>query len=216
MERVCQVLTSHWVLGSFVHLLGPQPGAKDNKVVAVLADHPGKLLMVGLDHCGPVLSHRLVEDFEEDVVVLAICRRHLVEKGAGLRKVLLSVVVMPVDDDIHAGSNRSFYDCANTSLLNGWILQVPIMLNCHGGTDECGIPVISQPVHGVACPELRHPLGPKERHAPQANRQARSVAGDPALLHVQRAVNAHCAGRGSWSGQQCDLRSPGTAKAWPW
>mmetsp|Transcript_80159 Transcript_80159/g.235788 ORF Transcript_80159/g.235788 Transcript_80159/m.235788 type:complete len:222 (-) Transcript_80159:83-748(-) len=147
--------------------------------------------MVRLDAGVPLLFHRLIEDLEENVWELAVFDRHVPEEGLGLLNVLVSIVVVPVDDDVEALNNGSVHDCLQPRALGLWVLQVSAILNGHGRPHESYVPVRPQPAHSVVVPELGHPVGPEHGHPVKMHRQACLAADDLVTLHFQVPVLLH-------------------------
>jgi hypothetical protein len=123
--------------------------------------------MVWLDGARPTLLCRLVEELKEYIGVTTILASHLFEESLRLPRVLLCIVIMPVDHNINAGSDSSVNHSLHATLFSASIIQVASMLDSHRSPDHRHVPIILQPIHGSGVPVLRHPLGPEQRHAPQ-------------------------------------------------
>merc|ERR1711972_458453 len=101
VDRVSQVHTIHPVSGCLIHLLRPRSCSQDDDVLCVPTNFRDDLLMVPLDG-GPWDLQGLIVCLIHDIRVVCIPPSHLVEESLGLVHVFLSMVVMPIDDDIDA------------------------------------------------------------------------------------------------------------------
>mmetsp|Transcript_65586 Transcript_65586/g.165256 ORF Transcript_65586/g.165256 Transcript_65586/m.165256 type:complete len:243 (+) Transcript_65586:1097-1825(+) len=120
----------------------------------------------------PGLLERLVEDLEEDIREVAIHLRELFEETACLLRVLLRLVVVPVDDYVQAGANCCVDNFGDHRLLHIHSFKIATASDAHRSTDESDVPILLEPINHVRRPVLAAPLRPEQRHASQTNRVA--------------------------------------------
>merc|ERR1719195_1797661 len=139
VDRVGQIYTRHPVSGCLVNLLGPGSGPQDDDVLRVRADDRDDLLVVPLDG-GPWDLQWLVVSFIEDIGVTGISLGHLIEKTLSLVCVLLSMMIMPVDDDVDARGDGCI-DTSNHLILLVGVFHVASLVSSHGQANHSALPI---------------------------------------------------------------------------
>jgi len=170
MDRVCQVPARDWIPCCFVGMLTPISIPKNNEVVGVRADDWDQLLMIRFDNSRPRHSQRFVVGLEYNISVTTVFLSHLVEESLGFVDMILSVVIMPIDDDVDTLRDGCVDHQLYLCLLSPWVLQVTrILMNAQHGTEQRALPVINQPIDDCLCIIFPLPLRPEEGHASQLN-----------------------------------------------
>jgi hypothetical protein len=124
----------------------------------VLADNRDDLLMIRLDLACPVVLLRLIPRFVQDIVNAAILRCHLVEEAPRLVNMIVSMMVVPVDDRINPCIDGCINNFHHSAFLCVCVLQVTPMFHSHGCPHHSDLPILHQPVDHIPIPILRHPL----------------------------------------------------------
>jgi len=208
------------VAGCNVHFLRPGPGSKNDDILGVRADYWDDLFMIVLD-CRPRNLQRLVVGFIHDIRTVAVPRGHLIEEASGLVNMILSGVIVPIDDHIDTGGDCSIDACDDFVFLIR-VLDVATLVVCtHGKPHDCAFPIFGQPADDIGIPIFAHPLGPEHRHSSQEHRGAMR-ANDIVAAHSECSVlfdRRSCRGRwcGSWrrTGRwEWRRRRPTAARRW--
>jgi len=159
VHSIRNVAARHWILSCLVNVLRPLCAAEDRNVLCILPDLRHNLGMVGLERCRPAYPWcRLIESLEEHIWECSVLFGHLCKEGLGLWDMMLSMMVVPINDDINAGFDSGIHNCHNFGLLDDGVFEVPTPPHSHGCSKHTDPPVAAKPMHCGTVPILPHPL----------------------------------------------------------
>ena len=147
---------------------------QDNVVGIIFSDFWDNGLGIDLE-IFPFVLNRFVVEFVENVGMLAVFLCHLSKESLGFLGVHL--VGMPVDDNVSVvldGCINYLCDALHGKIR---ILQIVVFyLNAHGCTNNVGMPIVSEPLHGLFVVESWPDVVPSQAYASQYYRISTLVA----------------------------------------
>ena len=155
MQSVGNILLGivNFVSNCNLRVLVPLGSAHQNQVVRVFANNRYNLVSIGLDSA-PFNVGGFIVDFENNVFILTVCLRHLLEEALGFICLLVSLMRMPVDNHIDVVLDGRFDNGLQHVLLitgsTGKVAPfiIPGFIDTHGKTDNFNFHV---PYHGIDC-----------------------------------------------------------------
>mmetsp|Transcript_83871 Transcript_83871/g.237613 ORF Transcript_83871/g.237613 Transcript_83871/m.237613 type:complete len:263 (+) Transcript_83871:547-1335(+) len=103
-------------------------------------------------------------------------------------------MVVPVYYHVDARRDGRVHNGLDLRPFDLRVRQVAVRHNSHGSADQCDIPVLYQPLHGLSVVKRPRPLRPEEGRASQPQGNTRLVH-HLVALHPQHAVNVDETGR---------------------
>jgi len=118
VDGISKIHTAHRVQGRLINILRIERRAQNNYVVGVESNGGDNLLMVWFDKTLPALPNGFIERLKENIWEVPVLLCHFSKENVSLRRMLVCVVIMPVNDNIDADINGGINDSLNLRLFN--------------------------------------------------------------------------------------------------